>query len=253
MNEIILSFYGELLPLVCLKNRHLNREKGIISLNYPLSRRASIKDIVESLGVPHTEVGLLSMGKRKIDFVYIPRGGERIEVYPHPIPYSFHNYLFNENPAEVKFVADVNIGKLARLLRMLGFDCAYNWRWDDDKISKIACQEKRIVLTRDIDLLKRKNIVWGRFVRAIDPREQLIEIMRCFGLAPPFNFFSRCLECNTPLIPVEKKDILYRLEPKTKKYYNVFSLCPVCNKIYWRGSHFEKMRDYLKRIIENRR
>ncbi len=250
MSKIHLSFYGELVYFICLKNRGLNPESNVVSRDYVLSRRASIKDIVESLGVPHTEIGLLALEKKRIGFDYIPSGGEKISICPHPIPYSFDNYLFPVVPSEIRFVVDVNTGKLARFLRMLGFDCAYNWRWDDYKIAEMAKEERRIVLTRDIDLLKRKDIIWGRFIRSTHPKNQLLEVITFFGLKGPFDIFSRCLECNTLLVPVDKEKVLSRLEPKTKKYYHTFSLCPKCNKIYWRGSHFERMKELLHNIIK---
>jgi len=250
MEILHLVFHPDLSSLVRIKNKRSKSFSDAPSLDfpYPLTRRASIKDIVECVGIPHTEVGLIKKGDQHLRFDYIPCQGERLHIYPHRIPFSGDNYLFDEPLYEKRFVVDVNIGRLAKLLRMLGIDCAYNWRWNDDKIVEVARKERRIVLTRDMELLKRKDIIWGRFIRSIYPGDQLQEVCSFFGLNGPFNILSRCLVCNEPLVSVEKDKIIHRLEPKTKKYYFQFAICPRCNRIYWPGSHFEKMRRYISSL-----
>ena len=213
------------------------------SIEYRLQRRASIKDIVESLGIPHTEVGAIRVAGRAMDFSFIPELGQKVRVNAVDPPFNVTRptLLRLEPIPVVKFVVDVNVGRLAALLRLAGFDAAYENGLRDREIAELACQENRIVLSKDRALLKRSKIVFGRLVRAVQPEDQLTETLHFFGLTGPYNLFSRCLRCNRKLQPVAKAVILHRLEPKTKKYFNTFKTCPDCNRIYWRGSHCDAM------------
>lgn len=219
-------------------------------IDYQLTRRASVKDIIESLGPPHTEIGAISVNDIMQDFSYLVQSGDWVDIYPHkpPVDVTKDSSLARPLLPEVAFIVDVNVGKIAKLLRMLGFDTAYQWNWSDNTIARIADQEGRIVLTKDRGLLKRKQVQWGRLLRAETPIEQVKEVKSFFGLRPPFNLFSRCLRCNTPLVPVDKKDILHRLEPKTKRYFHHFRICPDCKRIYWPGSHHDKMRQWVQEL-----
>ena len=218
-------------------------------VNYLLDRRASIKDIIEALGVPHTEVGKLSLDQEEINFDYLPEGGEKIYVLAHtpPVDVTRPTKLRPVPLPEVKFIVDGNIGKLAMLLRMMGMDTLFEPRLRDEEIALLAHKDGRIVLSRDRGLLKRKNIVYGRLVQALDPDSQLKEVVHFFGLKPK-RLFSRCLRCNELLQPIAKEKILHLLEPRTKKYFYKFYHCPGCYKIYWQGSHWDKMKDRLEKI-----
>lgn len=214
---------------------------------YNLRHKSSIKDIIESLGVPHTEIGDISSNRRPLDFNHIPAPGDSIavaEVFP-PFDIRKPSFLRPEPFDTVRFAVDVNAGKAAVFLRALGFDAEYSNSWTDAEIASVARTEKRVVISKDIELLKRKQIVYGRFLRAAGPYEQIAEIVHFFGLKGPFNFFSRCLICNVPLRKVEKSQICHRLKPRTKKYYNNFMMCGNCGRIYWNGSHGMKMRENL--------
>ena len=146
---------------------------------------------------------------------------------------------------DIRFVADVNVGKLASFLRMLGFDTYYRPDLQDAECARLAAAEQRIVLTKDAKLLKRKLIVHGHLVREVHPRRQLQEVVHFYGLDSSLAPFSRCLRCNALLEPIDKEAVLHRLEPLTKKYYDRFHRCPGCDQIYWSGSHREKMEHLL--------
>jgi len=250
-NIAYLSFYGILKDILrAKKNLVIKQDQEKKKIVYPLMRRSSIKDIIESLGIPHTEIGLLKNKDVKIDFSYILKKDDNISIYPHTIPLDPNNYLFPMPLTQYKFIVDVNVGRLAKFLRMLGYDCAYNWKWDDNIIAEIAYREKRVLLSKDIQLLKRKKILWGKLIHHENPINQLKEVIEFFGLNF-YNPFTRCLVCNEPLVSIEKKEILHRLEPKTKKYFKDFSICPNCDKIYWPGSHIEKMKTLLKSVISD--
>jgi len=242
-NQIITILLSEgLIPLIRAGYR-----RGPIE--YRLDRRASIKDIVESLGIPHTEIGAIRVEKRPMDFSFIPEPEQRIRIFEVDTPFDVTkpSKLRPEPFQAVRFVVDVNVGRLAALLRLAGFDTAYDNGMDDTKIADLADQEKRVVLTRDRALLKRCKVVFGRLIRAVRPDDQLIETLQFFGLAGPFRLFSRCMACNGTLEPVEKSALIHRLEPKTKKYFHTFKNCPGCDRIYWRGSHYDAMAAKLER------
>ena len=220
---------------------------------YPLERKTSIKHIIESMGVPHTEIGKIVAEDKEVDFNYIPVNSQKITVLPiiPPFDVTKPSVLRPEPLQKMRFVVDVNVGKLALLLRMLGLDAEYSPKYSDKDILHFSREQKRIVLSKDTGLLECKQIVFGRHVRSVYPDDQLIEIIKFFGIEGPFKFFTRCLRCNKKLAPVNKKDVLHRLEPKTKKYFDMFKICPQCRRIYWQGSHHEKMKIRLRKAEIN--
>jgi uncharacterized protein with PIN domain len=119
-------------------------------------------------------------------------------------------------------VLDVHLGKLARALRMLGFDTHYENTLDDKTIAKVAVSESRVVLTRDVGLLKQKAIQRGYWLRSQQTPEQLREVMDYFNLHGAFRPFTRCIACNGSIVPVSKENILAELPPKTRLYFNDF-------------------------------
>jgi hypothetical protein len=212
-------------------------------IDHDFREPGSVKDVIESYGVPHTEVEVILANGQSVDFGYQVVDGDRISVYP--VFESFDvSPLVRVRPQpmrEVRFVLDVHLGTLARRLRLLGFDCHYRRDASDDDLVTISTTQRRILLTRDLGLLKRKVITHGTFVRATDPREQVREIVRRFQLAERIAPFTRCLACNGPLEAVAKGDVEQRLPPMTRRLYDEFSRCRDCHKIYWRGAHHERL------------
>ncbi len=236
-------FHGELQDF-------LQQGKGIEGLNYQVNRKASIKDVIESLGPPHTEIERILVNGMVRDFTHILRPGDIVEVHPHtpPVDIAGDSELKPGIKDKTRFIVDVNVGKMAKLLRMLGYDAAYNPNWSDREIADLAQRENRIVLTKDRGLLKRSKIAWGRLLRSSTPQEQFRETASFFGLSRQENPFSRCLCCNTELEPVKKSEILHLLEPKTKMYFQSFYRCPSCRRIYWQGSHHKRMQAWLSML-----
>lgn len=216
---------------------------------HTLDRKASVKDIVESFRVPHTEIGNLLFNRISVDFSFNPESDGELVVQGIETPYDVtrKSFLRKEALDGLRFVSDVNVMKLGRLLIMLGFDVKISDSFSDKTIAQIADEEKRVVLTRDTDLLKRKKIVFARRLRSHNPYDQLYETMHFFGITGPFNFFSRCSRCNTRLERIEKEKIIHRLAPKTKKYYNKFYICPDCMRIFWKGSHHDSMKQRFEK------
>jgi uncharacterized protein with PIN domain len=219
-------------------------------LSRELSRRASVKDFLEALGIPHTEIYRLTINGSEADFSAIVGPADRIEVYGPiaPVDPTIPTRLRPEPLAELRFAVDANVGRLAGLLRMGGFDTFYDRRLPDRELAALAARERRVLLSRDLALLKRSAVVFGHLVRAALPYEQLAEIVALYGLADRLRPLSRCLRCNTPLQPVDKAEILDRLEPLTRQYFDDFKSCPDCRRLYWPGSHQEKMLNTLEKL-----
>jgi len=241
--QVILRFYGEL-------NDFLSPEQRRKAFAHPLLLSASVKDVIESLGVPHTEVDLILVNSRPVGFKYQVRTGDCISVYPGFTSLDVSSLLRLRAPLnDIRFVVDTHLGRLATYLRMLGFDALYETACEDHELSRISAHQTRILLTRDRGLLGRGEVTYGCFVRATEPRRQLREVLRrfhLFGFARPF---ERCLRCNARLQPVSKESILDRLPPRTAECYHEFQICPDCDRLYWPGSHYEHMRRFLELVL----
>lgn len=247
ITRLLLKFHGDTLVLL---NRFPEGDNTII---YPLSRRASIKDVLESLGVPHTEVGKIILDGEEQRFEKIAENGEHFDIHPlsPALPPTMATIL-RPDPLKTccRFLVDINVGRLAGLLRMVGFDAEnIDGKSTSRAIVSKAIREDRILLTRNKDLLKHRELVYGRLVRNQDPDYQLREIINLYALENLLQPFTRCISCNGLLEDVEKEDIIDRLLPLTKKYFNHFRICTDCHKIYWQGSHHDKMTDKLETIV----
>ena len=209
------------------------------TLHLAFEDHQSTKHLVESLGIPHVEVGQITANDVPVDFRYLPKTGDRIHILP----------VKPGCPVDPRFALDGHLGRLAAYLRMLGFDTLYRNHVQDEELAALAIEDKRIMLTRDRRLLMRKSIEHGYCLRALKPHDQLSEVVKRFDLADRVNPFRRCLRCNGPLCEVDKKDILDRLLPLTKKYYDEFAFCPACNQVYWKGSHYEHMTTLIAQSI----
>ena len=206
------------------------RERGgALSFNGP----QSVKHLIESLGVPHTEVGRLIVNGSPSGLHYLVRDGDRIEVFSGP------EHIETKEP---RFAIDGHLGRLTAGLRLLGLDCDYSRDISDDELAEGALQSSRFILTRDRHLLMRKAISQGYLVRALDPRAQLREVVARFGLQAWFQPFHRCMRCNGLLRPVAKEAVLDRIQPLTRLYFDDFRVCSSCNQVYWKGSHFSRLQ-----------
>jgi len=241
--DAAITFHGDL-------NEFLRPDNSNGRVSYLVDRRASIKDVIEALGPPHTEVGAITVNGSEVDFSHLLEPGQTVHVHPVPAPLDVTvPTLLRPVPLpDLRFIVDVNVGKLAERLRLLGIDAAYDPAWRDTFIAQTAEAEGRTVLSKDLLLLKRNKVQFGRAIRAVNPDDQLLEVLGFFGLKGPFKPFTRCIHCNALLEPVPKTAIIHRLEPLTRKYFHDFHICPGCGRIYWRGSHHERMRGWLQGI-----
>ncbi|OGU77334.1 MAG: twitching motility protein PilT [Ignavibacteria bacterium RBG_16_34_14] len=246
MKKVYFRFYEEL-------NDFLPPEKRKIKFEHSFIDRTSVKDVIESFGIPHTEIDLILVNGKSVDFSYIVNDKDEISVYPvfESLDISDVQHLRPQPLREPKFVLDVHLGKLTRYMRMLGFDSIYKNNYKDDELVKISLNNKSTILTRDRGILKRNDVTHGYWVRNENPEEQLKEIIERFDLRNHIKEFTRCLECNILLNTIEKEKVLDRLPSKVKEWHNEFYLCPQCNRIYWKGSHYEKMNELILKIKNN--
>jgi uncharacterized protein len=207
---------------------------------YDFNGPQSCKHLIESVGIPHTEIGSILAGNLQVTLGYLVADGDSVHV--------FACAPATADPSEPRFVADGHLGRLVSHLRMLGVDCLYRNDYDDESLTNVSVAEGRILLTRDRRLLMRKMITLGCLIRSLDPREQLDQVVRRYGLRSWIRPFQRCIRCNHLLKEVNKADILDRLEVLTRLYFEEFHICPACRQIYWKGSHFDKMQKLISEL-----
>lgn len=219
---------------------------------HDLERKASIKDVIESFNVPHTEVDVILVNGVSVDFSYIVQADDNINVYPadENLDVKPLRTLRPQLLPPLKFIADANLGRLARYFRLLGFDCLYRNDYTDETVAEIACAQQRVVLTRDRMLLQRRIITYGYFVRADIPKIQIKEVLRKFNLYRLIEPMTRCTRCNGRLVETDKQKIEHRLEPLTKKHYDKFLICSMCDQIYWQGSHCMRVKLLVDEFVK---
>ncbi len=244
MSTAWFRFYEEL-------NDFLPKEKKKVSFSYSFTGNPSVKDAIEAIGVPHVEVDLVLVNGASVDFTFKIRNEDQVSVYPvfENLDISEVTHLRERPLRDLKFILDVHLGKLAKFMRLCGLDTHYSKDLTDPEIIKISLREHRIILTRDKGLLKNRKVTHGYWVRSVKPEIQLKEVLTRFDLKRNLQPFTRCLECNGLLTSVAKEEILDHLQPKTKEYYTEFKKCPACGKIYWEGSHFERMKIHIDNLI----
>jgi uncharacterized protein with PIN domain len=245
--QVLFRFYAEL-------NDFLPFHKRQKEFTHTFELNTSVKDMVEAQGVPHTEIDLILVNGQSVDFSYPVQDGDQISVYPIFELFDISPVVrLRPQPLRVtRFVLDVHLGRLATYLRMMGFDTLYRNDYKDDELARISSNEHRILLTRDRGLLMRNIVTHGYWLRATLPRQQLIEVLEHFDLFSTVQPFQRCLHCNGLLQPVDKTTISNRLQPKTRQYYDEFHHCRVCDRVYWKGSHYQHMRQFIDSVLQHK-
>jgi uncharacterized protein with PIN domain len=221
------------------------------SIERPLSEKTSVKDVIESCGMPHPEVDLILVNGQPVDFQFGIASAADIELYPVGTPSTKFKDKRLQVVTTAKFVADGHLGGLVRDLRLLGFDVAYDPQAEDRQLLDIMKRDNRALLTRDRRLLMHAVVKTGYCPRSQNADEQTVEVIRRFDLLGSIAVFTRCLRCNARLRKVSKSEVIERLEPLTKIYYEQFRRCTGCGQIYWAGSHFSKLQKRLEKIRAN--
>jgi len=237
-------FYAEL-------NDFLPPEQRNRQIEFSFFVSPTIKDAVEGLGIPHVEIDLILVDGHSVGFSHRLALGERVYVYPV--------FKTLDIPPEIRlqdrplrcpaFAADVHLSKLARRLRLLGLDTLYSNTFTDQELVKISTKEGRILLTRDRVLLKHGSLTRGYWIRSVHAQQQAIEVLRRYNLAHQTSPFTRCPACNGQLKPVAKSDVMDRIPPRTAAWLNDYVECATCLKLYWHGSHFERLNTSIGQIL----
>jgi uncharacterized protein with PIN domain len=236
-------FYAEL-------NDHLSPSQQYRPLEREFFVPSTVKDMIEGFGVPHTEVELVLVNGQSSDLSRLVQDGDRVSVYPmfESLDITPTLRVRPEPLREPKFVLDVHLGRLARYLRMLGFDAMYSSSATDPELAQVASSEKRILLTRDRGLLKHAAVTRGYWLRETDSRRQIAEIVRRFDLAKSVRPLTRCMECNTPLHAVSADEAAGRVPPGIMEWCRDFRECPACGRVYWFGSHTRRMQRWIDEL-----
>ncbi len=242
--RITIRFYEEL-------NDFIRKYPPKTDIHITFSHRRSVKDLIESLGVPHVEVDLILANGESVGFDYVPGNEDRISVYPvfEAMELEGVTRLRDKGLREMRFVLDEHLGTLARRLRLMGFDTAYDKGCTDSGLAAVSEQEGRILLTRDLQLLKRKNISHGLYVRNTEPMLQTVEILDRLQLWERSVPFSRCLICNGRISQAPlSQEIEELVPPRVKEWCSEYFRCSQCGRIYWKGSHYARLLEWLNRL-----
>lgn len=246
MSVALFRFYEEL-------NDYLPEEKRKVWFEYFFSGAHSIQDAIHTMEIPPDKIDLILMNQHSKGFGYLLQDGDRISVYPvfELFDISGISQLREKPLRNPGFVCDVHLGRLCKYLRMLGLDTLYSNRFTPAEMISLSNQENRIILSRSFQLTRHKEVTHSYWIRSADPLEQIKDLIRKLDLHNLTNPLTRCLNCNHKLIFVEKQKILSRIETRTALYYNEFFSCPDCDQIYWKGSHFENMLEFIRQHLQN--
>lgn len=218
------------------------------SFEVPLPLGATVRDLVAGLGIPPPEVDLVLVNGEPADWAVRLQDGDRVAIYPvfETIDIGSVQRLRPEPLREPRFVCDVHLGRLAAYLRLLGFDTRYERKADDATLAAWSERERRIVLTRDRELLKRRAVTHGYWLRSAHPREQLLEVVRRFDLVGSLRPFVRCPRCNGPLVRVEREEARAHVPPRSWQRAREFWRCSGCDQFYWYGTHCERVEELIE-------
>jgi uncharacterized protein with PIN domain len=244
MNRASFRFFAELNDFLNMDQRH-NR------FWHRFLGRPGVNDVIEALGPPHTEVDLILVNGSSVGFDYSLQAGDYVSIYPRFRTLNISS-ITKVRPAELavpRFVLDTHLGRLAGYLRMLGFDSQYSNQIGDERLAQISHDQERILLTRDRGLLKRNAVTHGYCVRQTNPRAQMMEVVHRFQLEDAVQPFKRCIRCNGILETVSKEAIIERLPQAVREGHDHFRMCSDCDRVYWRGSHFERMQQLVSIAI----
>ena len=239
--KVRLRFNGDL-------NVFLGSKAKDAVIERPLAEKTSIKDVIESCGVPHPEVDLILVDDQTVGFDYTLASDAKVEVFSIENRQTYYMEKRLQTIGITRFVADGHLGGLTRNLRLLGFDVDCPKNSDDRQLLEVMSREDRALLTRDRRLLMHRIVEHGYYPRSQNADEQTIEVVRRFNVSELIAPFTRCLRCNALLEEAPKTDVIDKLEPLTKIYYNQFRRCPDCKQIYWSGSHFPKLQERVEEI-----
>jgi uncharacterized protein with PIN domain len=245
MTQVTVRLYGSL-------NDFLAPERRGVEFVHALKGPCSVKDLIESLGPPHPEVDVVLVGGQAVDFSHRVADDQRLAVYPLFSSIDVTPLVRVGPPplSEPRFLLDVGLGRLSGLLRMLGFDTLWRNDYADDELARVSRDEQRILLTRDLGVLKRSEVVHGYFPRETDPSRQLVEVVRRFRLSAHMRPFTRCIACNASLSAASPEEVKGRVPERVRATFTRFQQCLACKRVFWAGSHHARMQVIIDKLRE---
>ncbi|HAH25485.1 MAG TPA: twitching motility protein PilT [Prolixibacteraceae bacterium] len=245
MIQVSFRFYEEL-------NNYLPEELRQVWVESNIETKASIGEIIQSLGIPPDEIDLVLVNQQSKSLDYLLQDGDRVSIFPvfESFDLSEMNQLREKPLRNPSFILDVHLGRLCKYLRMLGWDTLYSNQYTPEQMIELSLQEKRILLSRSIQLTRHKQLTHAWWVRSSNPLEQLKDLVTRLDLSSQADPLTRCLNCNNKLISIDKTEVVGRLEDRTAKYYSEFFVCRKCDQIYWKGSHYENMVKFIEQHLQ---
>lgn len=246
-NHASFRFYAEL-------NDHLPQAQQYQTIEKTFFTAGAVKDILESFGVPHTEVDLIVANGKSVDFSYVVQPRDRIAVYPvfESFDIGGEQRLRPQPLRDPKFILDGHLGRLAAYLRMLGFDAQYGRSSSDRELAETSASQHRVLLTRDRGLLKRADVTHGYWLRETESRRQIAEVVRRFDLARAIRPFTRCMACNGVLEPITKEHARNLVPEPVLQRHDEYQHCGQCARVYWKGSRYSGMRRWAYELAAGR-
>jgi uncharacterized protein with PIN domain len=246
MPKATFRFYEELNDFLPTHRRKTYFEASI-------EGKRSIKDMIEALGIPHTQIDLILVNGESVTFNYTVQDGDRVSVYPvfESLNITKITRLRKTPLRRTKFIADINLGHIVKYMRIIGFDTYYDPLLSPHEIIEISKREDRIILTQSRKLLKFKAVTHGILIRPGTPTNQVKQIIDTLDIKDSIKLFSRCLRCNILLKNVPKDKVLDRIPPKAKKNCDQYVECQSCDKIYWKGgTHFIHTKKAVRQLLD---
>jgi uncharacterized protein with PIN domain len=244
MSLVEIRFYAEL-------NDYLPEAKRYTAFRISIDNGAPVRDVLSSLGVPEEQIDLVLVNGKSVGLEHVVKENDTISAYPVYESFDISSVTkVRQRPLrQPRFVLDCHLGKLAYYLRMLGFDTLYHSNFHDKELIEISNAEARTLLSRDRKLVEESPITRGYRVRETDPKLQVVEVLRRFDLFRSTAPLQRCLRCNTYLVSIGKEKVIERLPARIRESYHQFQTCPTCNRVYWQGSHYQRMQEFIARVL----
>ena len=244
MPGVVVRLYAELNDFLPPVTRSREHPKAV-------GEGSTVRDVLRGLGIPDDQVDLILVNGESAPLGRIPKDGDRIAVYPvfESFDISRLTRLAGRPLRVPRFVLDVHLGKLCSHLRMLGFDALWDSNFADDRLRQLSTDERRVLLSRDRNLVASPDLTRSHFVQSTDPREQIVEVVRRFDLAALVRPFSRCISCNGVLEPVPPSAAADAVQPHIFRTFEEFTRCTSCGRIYWKGSHHRRMLELIEAIL----
>jgi uncharacterized protein len=241
--ETIVRVYEEL-------NAFLPSHQQKKDFTIQIDSNTQIQELLDILKLPISKVDLILLNGESAGLDYQLNAGDRISIYPVFETFNIDsiNRLREIPLRRLRFACDVHLGKLAKYLRMLGLDVFYKNDIYYYQIINLSLEQERIILTKDNELVKDKRITRAYLVKQSNPRMQLFEIISYFDLIGIIKPLSRCLKCNLSVQPVEKNSIKKQVPAPILNLHQSFMKCYGCKRIYWMGSHYQAMMNWISRI-----